>query len=74
MSQSWVKTEDHEWVNLEHAYWVFVKSKADEEGLWPLCAKFNADAPIIRIASYQTEDAAIYRMDEIMINLALRKN
>lgn len=70
----WIKTEDQQWINLDQAYWIFVKGKPNDEGFWEVCVDFmKADCCIFEIASYPTKEAAQFRMDEIMNSFKIRK-
>jgi len=77
MSKSWIQCEDLEWINLDHACWVyctFEKGKKNSGGYWEVCAEFiKPKTPLHVIASYPTAKEARAFMDDLMHLLRLTK-
>lgn len=75
MNKNWVKTERGRWLNLAHAYCIFVRNEPTEKGFWEICICFMKPDTIMHVlSSHKTEKFAYDEMEKLMSNLHMLKS
>jgi|HubBroStandDraft_4_1064222.scaffolds.fasta_scaffold01225_9 hypothetical protein len=63
----WIKDENHDWINLDKAYWIFVRQPISEGYIvYQVCVDFDSDVGIHVISTHESLDVARIQMDAMM--------